>query len=269
MSDLSTLPVVSDEEFRLEGKTALITAAASGMGRAAALLFAARGAHVIIADINGQGATNVVSEIERRGGGSAEAHGIDLADPVAVEPFFETLFATHDVVDVLYNQVGLTGPTYLDYDLASWTELMTVNLWVPMMMTKRVLPLLRQSRAGSIIFTSSTAGLTAVPPLPTYAASKAGVIQFMKSVALMLAGEGIRANAICPGGTDTASMRRDINLGIVQTTVEELGRSVPIGRIGEPEDMARVALFLASDASRYMTGVVIPVDGGATLGANR
>ena len=265
MTDLSTLPVVPDSDFRLDGKTALITAAASGMGRAAALLFAARGAHVIIADINGPGANDVVAEIARRGGGSAEAHGVNLADPQAVEPFFDTLFSTHDVVDVLYNQVGITGPTYLDYDLDSWTELMTVNLWVPMMMTKRVLPLLRKSRAASIIFTSSTAGISAVPPLPTYAASKAGVIQFMKSVALMLAGEGIRANAICPGGTDTASMRRDIGLGIVQTTIEAMGASVPIRRIGEPEDMAKMALFLASDASSYVTGLAIAVDGGATL----
>jgi 3-oxoacyl-[acyl-carrier protein] reductase len=265
MTDLSTLPVVPDSDFRLDGRTALITAAASGMGRAAALLFAARGAHVIIADINEQGAKDVVAEIERRGGGSAEAHGVDLADPTAVDRFFEPLFATHDVVDVLYNQVGITGPSNLDYDLASWTELMTVNLWVPMMMTKRVLPLLRKSNAASIIYTASTAGLNPTPTLATYAASKAGVIHFMKSVALMLAGEGIRANAICPGGTDTASMRRDISLGIVKTTIDGIASTVPMKRIGEPEDMAKMALFLASNASSYITGCAIAVDGGATL----
>jgi 3-oxoacyl-[acyl-carrier protein] reductase len=259
---------MTDDLFALTGRTALITAAASGMGRAAALLFAARGAHVIVVDVDGAGADEAVAEIGR-GGGSAEAHAVDLSDQEALDAFLETVGATHDVIDVLYNHVGVTGPRELDFDVASWNACMTLNVWVPAYITQRVLPLLRRSQSASIIFTASTAGLVGTPGLPVYAATKGAVIQFMKSIAMLLAPEGIRVNAICPGGTDTKGMRAAIQDGTIDASLATIAATVPLGRLAEPEDIATVALFLATDAAKYMTGAVVPVDGGATTGANR
>jgi 3-oxoacyl-[acyl-carrier protein] reductase len=266
-TNLPSSASVSDA-LSLEGKVALITAGASGIGRAASELFAAHGAHVIIVDMNSAAAEDTAEGIGKRGG-SAEAHAVDLSGQRATETFLEKLRSTHQVVDVLYNHVGVTGPKALEFDFASWNACMTVNAWVPMFMTQQVLPLLRRSESASIIFTASTAGLVGVPTLLVYAASKGAVIQFMRSVALLVAGEGIRANAICPGGTDTPGMRRDIREQVVDTTLEMIGKGVPMGRVGTPEDIASAALFLASDASRYLTGAVIPVDGGATTGSAR
>jgi NAD(P)-dependent dehydrogenase (short-subunit alcohol dehydrogenase family) len=263
MTSTHTTTDRSDDVFTLTARTALITAGASGMGRAAALLFAARGAHVIVVDVDATGTDDVVAEIRRRGG-SGEAHALDLGDQEALDAFLDSVAAGHDVVDVLYNHVGITGPSGLEFDAAAWNRCMTINVWVPTVMTQRMLPLLRRSRAASIIYTASTAGLVGVAGLPVYAATKGAVIQFMKSVALLLAPEGIRANAICPGATDTKGMRAAFQDGTIDRSLDAIAATVPLGRVAAPEDMATVALFLASDASSYLTGAVIPVDGGAT-----
>ena len=165
---------------------------------------------------------------------------------------------------MLYNHVGITGPRQLDYDLASWTHAFIVNTWVSTFMTQQMLPLLRKSDSASIIFTASQAGIAGVPTLPIYASTKGAIIQFMKSVALLLAAEGIRANTICPGATDSEGMRAEFPPDQVQQGLAAIGQGIPIGRVAQPEEMSAVALFLASDASRYVTGAVIAVDGGAT-----
>jgi 3-oxoacyl-[acyl-carrier protein] reductase len=249
----------------LQGKIALVTAAASGMGRAGALLFAAQGAHVIAADVNGPGCEDVVAEVVRAGG-SAEAHAVDLGDRAALDAFLTKVETAHEVIDVLWNHVGITGPTRLDFGAAAWDECMRVNVWVPTAVTQRLVPLLRRSGSASIVFTASQAGIAGTAALPVYSASKGAVIQFMKSVALLLAPDGIRANAICPGLTNTAGMRAAFQDGLIEETLAAFAKSVPLGRVAEPEDVATVALFLASDASRYMTGTVLPVDGGVTVG---
>ncbi len=247
----------------LEGRTALITGSASGMGRAGARLFAQHGARLILVDRDLAGAQAVADEITSKGG-SAEAYGVELSDQAALEAVVASIQAKYDVIDVFWNQAGITGPTGLDYDLASWTEALIVNTWVPMFLTQQFLPQLRKSEHPSVIHTASTAALSGIAQLPTYAVSKGGLTQFVRSAALNLAGEGIRVNAICPGATDTASMRRDVELGVVQTTMEVVASYIPIKRMGQPEDIANMALFLASDASSYITGAIIPVDGGAT-----
>jgi 3-oxoacyl-[acyl-carrier protein] reductase len=254
------------DPFTLKGKTALITAAGSGMGRSGALLFARRGAHVIVVDRDGSRSDAVVEEI-RSAGGSAEAHGADLADQQALESFVGAVTSKHDVLDVLYNHVGITGPRSLDFDLASWTLAFTVNTWVSTFMTQQMLPLLRRSPAASIIFTASQAGLSGVATLPIYASTKGAIIQFMKSVALLLAPEGIRANAICPGATDSEGMRAEFPADKVHEGLAAIGKGIPMGRVAQPEEVSALALFLASDASSYLTGAAIPVDGGATATA--
>jgi 3-oxoacyl-[acyl-carrier protein] reductase len=251
------------QKLSLAGRTALITGGASGMGRASALLFAAQGAHVVIVDRNGAAAQQAVDEI-RDAGGSAEAHLVDLIDQAALNGFVDRFLAAHDVLDILFNHAGLPAPAGFDYDEQSFNTCMTINVWVPMLLTKRLLPLLRMSASASVICTSSIAGLKAVSFFPTYSASKAALIQYVKAIAQLLAPEGIRVNAICPGATDTPALRRDIADGIVKATIEQISASVPMKRLGTPDDMANVALFLASDASGFMTGAALPVDGGAT-----
>lgn len=250
------------DPYALSGRTALITAAGSGMGRTGALLFAHHGAHVIVVDRDGPRADNVVAEITAAGG-TAEAHGVDLADQAALEEFAHAVSSSHETLDVLYNHVGVTGPRGLDYDAESWALAFRVNVWVSTFMTQQMLPLLRRSPSASIIFTASQAGLKGVASLPTYAATKGAIIQFMKSVALLLAPEGIRANAICPGATDSEGMRAELPADKVHEGLAAIGRGIPLGRVAQPEEISTLALFLASDASRYLTGAAIPVDGGA------
>jgi 3-oxoacyl-[acyl-carrier protein] reductase len=250
-----------ESKTSLAGRSALITGGASGMGRAASLLFAAHGAHVIIVDRNGEGAEEAAAEI-RRAGGSAETYTVDLLDQQAVGNFLDAFEREHEVLDILFNQAGLPAPPGFDYDFESWNTCMVINLWVPMILTKRLLPLLRKSAHASVICTASIAGLRAVSLFPTYSASKAALIQYVKSIAQVLAPEGIRVNAICPGATDTPALRRDMANGTVKATIEQISASVPMKRMGTPEDMAHTALFLASDASSFITGVAIAVDGG-------
>jgi len=245
----------------LSGRTAVVTGGASGMGRAGAVLFAAHGAHVVVVDRDAGAAKDAVEEI-LVAGGSAEHHVLDLADQDALAPWADAL--DHDVVDVLFSHAGLPGPPGWRFDAASWNETMVVNVWAPMELTKQLLPRLRRADSASLIYTASTSGLRAVPGMPTYSASKAALIQFVRSLAVQLAPEGIRANAICPGATDTPALRRDIEDGTVRASLETIAQHIPMGRLGTVDDVAQVALFLASDASAYLTGLAIPIDGGAT-----
>jgi 3-oxoacyl-[acyl-carrier protein] reductase len=167
---------------------------------------------------------------------------------------------------VLYNHVGITGPFGLDFDAAAWDQCITVNLWAPTVLTQRFIPLLKRSGYPSIIYTASQAGLVGTANLPVYAATKGAVIQFMKSVALLHAADGIRANAICPGLTNTAGVTTVFPADQIEESLAAFAKTVPLGRVAEPEEMASVALFLASDASQYMTGTALAVDGGATTG---
>lgn len=245
----------------LEGRTALITGGASGMGRAASLLFAANGAHVVIADRDGDAGTDTVEEVTRAGG-SAESHVVDVGDQDRLGEWADGL--AHDVLDVFFNHAGLPGPAGWRFDADSWNETMRVNVWAPMELTKLLLPRLRRAEHASLIYTASTSGIRAVPGLLTYSASKGALIQFVRSLAVQLAPEGIRANAICPGATDTPALRRDIADGTVRASLEDIATHVPMRRLGTTDDVAEVALFLASDASSYLTGLAIPIDGGAT-----
>jgi 3-oxoacyl-[acyl-carrier protein] reductase len=245
----------------LSGRTAVITGGASGMGRAASVLFAANGAHVVVVDRDGAAAEATVEEIAHTGG-SAEHHVLDLGDQAALAPWAESL--EHETVDVLLSHPGLPGPPGWKFDAESWNETMIVNVWAPMELTKLLLPRLRRSAGASLIYTASTSGLRAVPGMPTYSASKGALIQFVRSLAVQLAPEGMRANAICPGATDTPALRRDIEDGTVRASLETIAQHIPMRRLGTPEDVAHVALFLASDASSYLTGLAIPIDGGAT-----
>jgi 3-oxoacyl-[acyl-carrier protein] reductase len=260
MSDVSRADQVEDP-FSLSGKVAVITAAASGMGRAGAILMAARGAHVELVDLDGSGLEATATEITAAGG-SVAVHAFDLTDQAELEGFLAGLATEHEAIDILYNHAGIPGPPEFEYDNESFDACMGLNIRVPMITTQRLLPQLRRSAAASLIYTASTSGLVASPYRPLYAASKGAVVQFMKSVAVALGPEGIRANAICPGPTATAALEPSFQDEKMSASLAAFLETVPLRRAGDPRELANVALFLACDASKFLTGAAIPVDGG-------
>lgn len=235
------------------------------MGAASALLLAQSGATVVIADLDGEKAESVAQAI-RDDGGKATASQTDLLDEEAMDLLVAGVSADHGKIDVLYNNAGGPGPQGLDFDYATWERTMKLNVWVPSALTQKTLPLLRASGNASIIFTASTSGLVASPNSPTYAAAKGAVVMLAKSLAVLLAPDGIRANAICPGLTETPMLTKfygsDVRTPDIETRISGYLASVPLGRPAQPSEIAGTVLFLASDLSSYLTGAAIPVDGG-------
>lgn len=250
----------------LQDRIALITAGASGMGRAAAALFALHGAHVIVVDINEENARATVEQIEHDGG-SVEFHVTDLTDAGSIRSMLDAVSARHDRLDVLFNHAGAPAPPGLDFTAADWDRCMALNLRAPMTVTQAALPLLRTSGSASVIFTASVSGLVASPFSPLYSAAKGGVVLFMKSIAVALGPDGIRANAICPGPTDTPMLAtffggKSQDDPQVAERLEGYLATLPLRRVAQPTEVADVALWLASPASSYVTGLAVPVDGG-------
>lgn len=246
---------------QLSGRTALVTGGGSGMGRAAAELFAANGAHVVIADRD-EGALGETASAITSVGGSVETHLIDVGDQDRLGDWAQGL--GHEAIHVFLNHAGVPGTAGWKWDADDWNQTMVVNVWAPMELTKRLMPRFKAAGSASLIYTASTAGLRPVPGMFTYAASKAALIQFVKSLAISVAPHGIRANALCPGATDTPALRRDIEAGTVRGTLDQIAAHNPMRRLGSVDDVAATALFLASDASSYLTGLAMPIDGGAS-----
>lgn len=249
----------------LEGRIAVITAAASGMGREASLLFAREGAHVIAVDIDESAGASLVSEIESSGG-SAEFLGGDLTK---LESFAEIVGAAegHGRIDVLYNHAGAPGPRGFDFDAESWQFSVDLNLRAPVFLTQAAMPLLKKSGNASVLFTASVSAVIASRNSPVYSAVKAGVVGYMRCIAAIGAPDGIRANAILPGATETPMLTKffatpDEEQSVVDARMASFNQAVPLGRTCRPEEVADLALFLASDRSSYITGVAIPIDGG-------
>lgn len=253
---------------RLEGRTAVVTAAGSGMGRAGSLRFAAEGAHVWVTDIDGAAAAGTVAAIEAAGG-SATARAVDVTDLDALRALFADVERDHGVLHVLWNHAGIPGPAGLTATEAEWEATVDVNAKSAYFATALAVDLLRKAdRKASVIFTSSVSGLVASPSGPAYAFAKGGIILLMKSLAVSLGPDGIRCNAICPAAVETP-MLADFFRGVPTEQHEEFKRAfvastVPLGRTFTPEEIADVVLFLACDESGPITGVALPVDGGYT-----
>lgn len=237
---------------RLDGKTALITAAGQGIGRACAELFSREGAGVIAADIN----EVILSELKQ-----CRACRLDVTDKAAIDKLAEQLGA----VDILFNCAGFVanGPV-LDCEEADWDYSFDVNVNSMYRMIKAFLPAMLAAGGGSIINMASVAGsLIAVPNRFVYSSTKAAVVGLTRSVALDYVKQGIRCNAICPGTVDTPSLHQ--RLYAFDDPVKarrEFENRQPMGRLGMAEEIAYLALYLASDESSYTTGAVIPIDGG-------
>ena len=250
---------------RLEGRIALVTAAGSGMGRAAAVRFAAEGAHVIATDLS----ADTALETAELAGGGAVGLALDVTDLAALRKVIDDIGAEHGVLHVLYNHAGTPGASGLDASEADWAATVDINVKSAYYGTSYAVDLLRKaSGKGSVIFTSSVSGLTGSPYSPLYSMVKGGIVMMAKALALALAPDGIRCNAICPAAVRTPMLPgfldRD-NKGLSQEQMDGFVRAtVPLGRPAEPEEIAAVAAFLASDDASFVTGVALPVDGGYT-----
>jgi NAD(P)-dependent dehydrogenase (short-subunit alcohol dehydrogenase family) len=238
------------------------------LGRAAATLVAAEGAHVYATDIREDAAQETVAAIAQ-GGGTAVARGHDVTDTDAIRRLFDDVGAEHGRLHVLYNHAGSPGPSGLGASADDWDALVDLNLKSAYYATSYAADLLRAAEGtGSVVFTASVSALTGSPYSPLYSMAKGGIVAMVRALALAFAADGVRCNAICPASVQTPMLRGFLdrkNEGISDEQMAEFARAtIPLGRAARPEEIAQVALFLASDQSSFVTGTAIPVDGGFT-----
>ncbi len=251
---------------RLRGKKALVTGGAQGLGAAIARALAADGAQVVVSDLNLAGATGVAASIDaRHGAGTATGICLDVTIESAWIAAIEHARNTMGGLSVLVNNAGiLTMGTVEDLDLATWRRTMAVNADGAFLGIKYALPLMRETQPGSIINISSISALIASPNLIVYNASKAALWMLTKSVALYCARRGwdIRCNSVHPTFVRTSLLQEIVGDRDEDETIAKLARQIPLGRIGEVEDIAPAVIYLASDESRMMTGAELKLDGG-------
>ena len=250
--------------MKLDGKNALITGAGSGMGRATALLFAREGAKVAAIDIDEEAAADTVTRIERNGG-KAVAIRADVSVEADAKQMVETAAGRLGTPGVLFNNAGIEGESAFIGKMTAeaFDRVIAINLRGVFLGMKYVLPLMVDAGGGSIINQASIAGMVAVRGGAAYSAAKAGVIAMTRVAALEYARYNIRVNCICPGGIETEMAKR-IRRG-AEPDPEGVRRISVLGRMGEPEEIANMALFLASSDSSFATGAPFVVDGGWTI----
>jgi len=248
---------------RLDGKTAIVVGAANGIGRATALAFAAAGARVACADVEAAGAKTTAADIERGGGQAFPVH-LDVTESASCRAAVAATVERFGGVDVLLYGAADDDrtATVLELDEAAWDRVIRVNLTGAFLMAKATIPAMIARGGGSIILIASQLGRVGSPGRPAYCATKGALIQLAKVLAADHAAQGIRANTLSPGAVETRRMLRRWK------TMEE-ARAVMapkhlLGRLGQPDEIAQAALYLASDASRFMTGSDLLIDGGYT-----
>ncbi len=246
---------------RLAGKTAIVTGAGRGIGNAVARRFAEEGAKVVLISRNPASCGAAADAINAEFPDSCKAYPCDVADAAAVEACVKEILAEYPTVDILVNNAGITRDTLLmRMKEADWDAVMDTNLKSVFLFVKALQRTLMKSPAGRIINMASVVGLTGNLGQANYAASKAGVIGFTKSMAQELASRKVTCNAIAPGFIAT-----DMTDAIPEAAKEAILSRIPMKDLGKPEDIANCALFLASDESRYMTGQVLVCDGGMVM----
>ena len=250
-----------DWDSLLEGKVALITGAASGQGRAAATLFAAHGARIVVVDIDDTGAEETVAMVRDAGSDAIAVHA-DVSRRQDVDAMVAAAIERFGALDVLYNNaaVQMSG-RLVDCTDSEWDLTIATNLSAIFWACRAALPHLLDG-GGSIINTASVLGLIGSEGYAAYGAAKAGLVAFTRQLAVEY-GPSVRANVIAPGSIDTPRFRKVLSsLGDADNFISGLTATIPLRRLGQAEDVAAIALFLASDASAYLSGAILPADGG-------
>jgi NAD(P)-dependent dehydrogenase (short-subunit alcohol dehydrogenase family) len=244
-----------------------VTGGAGGIGRAASLALAARGARVLAVDLDAHGAEQTAAAVVEAGG-TASAVCADVTDPQAAGAYVAECERLYGGVDAFFNNAAYEGAfaEIPDYPLEEWDRTMAVNVRGVFLGLKAVIPALRRRGGGSIVNVSSQAGLRGVPNLSAYSASKHAVIGLTRGAALEVAADAIRVNCVCPGPTDTRMMRE------IEDVVRAQGgdpsafvERIPVGRYGRPEEIAALVAWVLLDAPPFLTGAVLPIDGGMTV----
>ena len=251
----------------LHGKVALITGGASGIGQATAFLFAREGAAVVVADLNEAGAMSVEQAITQNGGQAISVRA-DVSRAADCQRVVNRSLETFGGLHLLFNNAGIIcRASVTELEESDWDRIMNVNVKSVFLMSKHVVPVMVKAGGGSIINMASGWGLVGGPKAAVYCASKGAVVLLTKAMAIDHGPENIRVNCICPGDTDTAMLRAEAQqLGELEAHFLASSADRPLRRIGRPEEIAQAALYLASDASSFVTGTTLVVDGGGLAG---
>ena len=246
---------------RFSNKSVIVTGAASGIGRAAAKMFAAEGASVVIGDL-ADGVHETAEDI-LKAGGQAVSMNIDAGKEDDVAALVAKAVEINGGLDVCFANAGVSGGWggLFEQTPDDWTEILRINLIGPFMAIKACAPEMQKRGGGSIICTASVAGIRSGAGGPAYSASKAGVINLVQTSAYQLTGSNVRVNAICPGLIETGMTKPIFDMADARGTRDKIGQLNPMQRYGNPEEIASVALFLGSDAASYVNGQAIAVDG--------
>ena len=260
--------------MRLTGKVAIVTGAGSGIGRASALLFAAEGANVIAADINRTGVSGTAAQARRRKvSGTIAQVAADVSSSLDVEGLVRVALDRFGRLDIVFSNAGIMrGGSVVDLPEEHWDELFAVNVKGAFLLGKHAVPHMRrpptgQGRGGSFIITASANSFYAESDIAGYCATKGAVLQLTRAMAIDHGPEGVRVNCICPGWIETPMAAPFLEEN--PRGREFAGKIAPAGRTGRPEDVAKVALFLASDEADFVTGAAYVVDGGWTAGMTK
>ena len=247
-------------------KTAVITGAGLGIGRAIALAFAAQGARVVVVDVQTEAAADTVQQITAAGG-QALAVLADVSQDADAARIADAAVSAFGGIHVLVNNAGVqTYGTVVETDEATWDRTLNINLKGVYLVSKYCIPHIISGGGGAVVNIASIQGMASQPRVAAYAASKGGVIAMTRTMAIDHARDHVRVNCICPGGVDTPMMHWAIGLSTppeqINQVIAAAGESYPMGRIGQPEEIASAAVFLASDAASFITGTSLVVDGG-------
>jgi len=252
---------------RLEGKVAVITGAASGMGKAAAILFAREGARVVLADLNVPGGEEA-AQLANAAGQPCVFQRTDVSSEDDIQALIGRAVSDFGRLDITFNNAGIGGAvgSLESITVEDWDRTQAVCLRGVFLGIKHSIAPMRAAGGGAIVSTASIAGIDGYPNLHAYCAAKAGVLNLTRSASIEFAADYIRVNAIAPGGVSTPIVYGGLG-GDKATADQWLAKAQPLPRAGQPDDIAEAALFLASDAARFITGHTLVVDGGATAGA--
>jgi 2-hydroxycyclohexanecarboxyl-CoA dehydrogenase len=249
---------------RLAGRVAIVTGAASGIGRAIAVALAREGARVAVADLNEAGGADAARAIEKDGG-TARAWRVDITDAGAVAAMVEAVVSHWGAVDVLVNNAGWDTPKpFVETTPEFWDRILAVNLRGPIACTHAVLPYMIRRASGRIVSIASDAGRVGSTGEAVYSAAKGGIIAFTKTIAREVARHRINVNCVCPGPSDTPLFQAEF-AATSPKLAESLKRVIPWGRLGTPDDVAPAVVFLASDDAGFITGQTLSVSGGLTM----